>query len=243
MRSIFFCCLAIFLLLPASVFAEAQDLFDQANSQYIQKNYSVAIHDYESLLRSHGASAALCYNLGLAYAKAGLPGRAIVNFERAIALAPGDTELTTFLTDFKKREGLFDTSPQGIERLTSLLSFNQWALLTLISLGLFSSLFFLSSFMRKRRWPTICNSLFFTATLLFFAITFHLWEDASPSIVVQDSRLLISPIEGADLVASLREGETVFAIKKHGDYLYIRDNGNKKGWIAEDAVEAVGAVQ
>ncbi len=247
MRYIIFCCLiAPLLLLPNSVFAGAQELFDQANSQYIQKNYSVAIHDYESLLHSYGkegANAALFYNLGLAYAAADQPGRAILNFERALALTPGDTELITFLANFKKTEGLFTAAPKGIEKITALLGISQWALLGLVSLAFASSLFLASSFLRKRKWLTIINSTLFTFTLLFFAVTIYQWKDAAPFIVVKDGRLLISPIDGADLVLSLREGQKVFPIKRHGHYLYVRNSHNKKGWIAEDAVEAVHSLQ
>ncbi len=238
------CCYALLLslLLPDFACAEAQQLFDQANSEYVKKNYSVAIHDYEQLVHNYGASPALFYNLALAYAKADHPGKAILNLERAHTLAPGDKEIAALLTEFRKKEGLFVSPPKGLEKAAALLETDQWSWLGLASLLLFTSLFLLSSFARgkRARWLIAIQNGSLLAAILFFSVVIYLWDDANPAIITaENGRLLISPIAEADLVVSLREGQKVFPIRSHDRYLYVRDHNNKKGWISSSSLEAV----
>ncbi len=245
MRYTIFCCvLLVSLLLPSFAVAEVQQLFDQANSEYVKKNYSVAIHDYERIIQQHGASPALFYNLALAYAEADQPGKAILNLERARALAPADREIATSLTEFRKKEGLFTPPARGARKIAALLAIDQWAWLGLVSLVLFSSFFLISVLRQKKRkrWPVMLQRCFLLTTILFFAVVAYIWDDADPYIITaENSRLLISPIKEADLVVSLRAGQKVFPIKTHGRYLYVRTEGRKRGWVASDSVEAVNA--
>ncbi len=247
MRYIIFCCtLMCFFFLPNFASADIQQLFDQANSEYIKKNYSVAIHDYESIIRNNGGSPALFYNLGLAYAQAGQSGKAILNMERARNLAPGDSEITAFLAEFKKKQGVFTAPPEGAEKITSLLDINQWALLGFASLLLFSFTQLLSLLLQEKKkfWLLLTNKCSLIATVLIFSVVAYMWDEINPYIVTTESgKLLISPIKEADLVLSLREGQQLFPIKKHGEYLYVRDSHNRKGWILSHSLEAVNNPQ
>jgi len=69
------------------------ELFLQANKQYEAGSYSSAINSYEDLLSKGLRSAQLFYNLGNAYFKAGKPGPAILNYERARVLDPRDEDM------------------------------------------------------------------------------------------------------------------------------------------------------
>jgi len=84
-------------LLAASVtcpgVASAQgELFEQGNQLYQQEDFAGAIGAYEAVVSAGWESAALHYNLGNAYFKTGELGRAILEWERALALAPGDPD-------------------------------------------------------------------------------------------------------------------------------------------------------
>lgn len=63
-----------------------------ADSAYIQHDYAAAIQCYEMLLKD-GESADIYYNLGNSYYKANNIARAILNYERALLLRPGDSDI------------------------------------------------------------------------------------------------------------------------------------------------------
>lgn len=63
-----------------------------ADVEYQKGNYQQAIKDYEELLKS-GASADIYYNLGNAYYRTDNITRAVLNYERAYQLSPGDADI------------------------------------------------------------------------------------------------------------------------------------------------------
>jgi tetratricopeptide (TPR) repeat protein len=82
---------AVALMAPAAASAQGE-LFEQGNQLYQQEDFAGAIEAYEDVLAAGWESAALHYNLGNAYFKTGELGRAILEWERALALEPGDPD-------------------------------------------------------------------------------------------------------------------------------------------------------
>jgi len=68
------------------------ELFEQGNQLYQQEDFEGAVEAYEAVLDAGWESAALHYNLGNAYFKTGVLGRAILEWERALELAPADPD-------------------------------------------------------------------------------------------------------------------------------------------------------
>ncbi len=67
--------------------AYAQDTaLKEAEVAYTKEDYAKAIELYEGILKSNGESAAVYYNLGNAYYKAGKIAPAILNYERCLLL-------------------------------------------------------------------------------------------------------------------------------------------------------------
>ena len=64
----------------------------EAEVAYTKEDYAKAIELYEGILKSNGESAAVYYNLGNAYYKAGKIAPAILNYERCLLLDPGDSD-------------------------------------------------------------------------------------------------------------------------------------------------------
>ena len=60
----------------------------KANELYAKGQYEAAAAAYESILLNEGVAPELFYNLGNAYFKSNELGKAILNFERALRLAP-----------------------------------------------------------------------------------------------------------------------------------------------------------
>ena len=84
------------ILLATGLHATAQtpeQLWESANTAYINENYQEAVKDYESIRAQGYESDQLYLNLGNAYFKRGMTGKAIVNYNRALRLSPSDEDV------------------------------------------------------------------------------------------------------------------------------------------------------
>jgi tetratricopeptide (TPR) repeat protein len=79
------------LATPPVIEAQAE-IFEHGNQLYQQEDFAAAAAAYEAVLAAGWESAALHYNLGNAYFKTRELGRAILEWERALELAPGDPD-------------------------------------------------------------------------------------------------------------------------------------------------------
>lgn len=94
----------IFAILPLAVWAQDSTAIAQptyakqvatkalADSAYAQSNYASAIELYETILANSGEAPEIYYNLGNAYYKNNNIAKAILNYERALLLNPGDED-------------------------------------------------------------------------------------------------------------------------------------------------------
>jgi tetratricopeptide (TPR) repeat protein len=76
----------------ANAFAQETNPFGKANAEYNAGRYREAIELYDQAVQSGQTTAALFYNLGNAWFRAGDLGRAILNYERALVLEPQHPE-------------------------------------------------------------------------------------------------------------------------------------------------------
>ena len=84
--------IALFLFLVlcffTSTFAQTGTL-KIANDLYVKGNFAEAAKQYEKILSTEGVAPELYYNLGNSYFKSNELGMSILNYERALRLAPG----------------------------------------------------------------------------------------------------------------------------------------------------------
>ena len=64
----------------------------EGDSAYIKEDYAAAIQIYEALLKN-GEAADVYYNLGNSYYKIGEIAKAVLNYERALLLQPGNGDI------------------------------------------------------------------------------------------------------------------------------------------------------
>lgn len=86
------------LLLMQLAVESPQEAFARAEGLYQAQRYDEAAEVYETIRGLGIEDAALYYNLGNAYFKAGKLGLSVLSYERAQALAPGDEDVRTNLT-------------------------------------------------------------------------------------------------------------------------------------------------
>lgn len=80
------------LLVPGGATAQ-EEIVTRGHQAYQEGEYASAIEAYEAVLEAGFVSAGLEYNLGNAYFKAGELGLAILHWERALVLLPGDADV------------------------------------------------------------------------------------------------------------------------------------------------------
>ncbi|MBQ7691481.1 MAG: tetratricopeptide repeat protein [Muribaculaceae bacterium] len=127
-------CLAASVL--ACALAAASPLTDRATQAYNQELYTEALQLYQQAERQEGASAALYVNMGDTYYRLKDTGRAILCYERALLLDPGNGDARYNLDFVRQKAGLPDESGASIlsiwaNRLLSSCSSNTWAVLAI----------------------------------------------------------------------------------------------------------------
>src|SRR5262249_40982996 len=107
---------AVLLMLIAAGASAASDnpqaMFFRANGLYADGRYAEAAAEYERVLGTGVASANVYFNLGNAYLKAGDVGRAVLAYERARRLAPGDPDVRANLAFAREQGGEDDEPPR-----------------------------------------------------------------------------------------------------------------------------------
>ncbi len=235
--------LANLLLSATAVLAGTVEngLFQQANEAYSRGDYAQAISKYEQITATAGYSPSVLYNLANGYALSGETGRAILNYERALRLSPSDSDISGNLELIKKEYGLFPKESSGAERFFRILSLNQWTALILISLVLVTTYLLAGTRYRFSKQLNIgVATSCFLVLCLSIAGTLFQYQYFNPSVVVSpDGKLCISPFESSASIGALQEGRLVYPQKKHGDFSYVIDETDRKGWIPSSMIEPV----
>ena len=132
----------------------------QGDSAYMRNDYASAIQIYESLLKK-GEAAEVYYNLGNSYYKADDIAKAILNYERALLLQPGNADIRANLEIARSKTidkvvsvpDIFFVA--WIKSLTNCLSVDAWAKLGIVFfillLIVFPILFFQTDYLEKKR--------------------------------------------------------------------------------------------
>ena len=203
--------------LCVGVLAMAQEAaLKEAETAYTSEDYAKAIALYEEVLSSHGESAAVYYNLGNAYYKAGKLGPAILNYERCLLLQPGDADA---------RFNLQMARQKTIDKIACLVLFffARWTYLKKIGfyLGLlFLALVIVSNLFanyQKGEWETRSHAIVFAAT-----VTAKSSPDAS----------------GTDLFV-LHEGTYVSIKSTLGAWSEIELEDGNVGWLPTKDIETI----
>src|SRR5947207_12573415 len=120
------CCTVICTFIAASSFAQTD--FDKANQEYAQGHFKAAIDGYEALARSGQWSANVFYDLGNAYFRTGDFGRAILNYERSLALERHHPEAAANLQIARDEARALEMQQSWPERYLQFASVNQYSI-------------------------------------------------------------------------------------------------------------------
>ena len=176
LRCIFSMYIFLSLVLPSNAVTSKD-----AEQNYRKGNYQQAINDYKELLKQ-GASADIFYNLGNAYYRSGNLTQAILNYERASLLSPGNEDIN-FNLEFARSKTIDKIVPKGemfyitwYKSIRSLVSIDSWAYISLISIALafISVLIYLfSSAISFQKLGFFSSIFLFVLFLLSFVFAFQ----------------------------------------------------------------------
>ena len=241
--------LLLMLLLPLGAHAVTKA---EADSAYARGQYQQAISDYEELLKG-GASADIYYNLGNAYYRTENITRAVLNYERALLLSPGDRDIR-FNLQLARSKTIDKIVPESemffitwYHSLVNLMSVDGWARLAIVLLALVIILSLLYLF-SDRIWLRKVG--FFGGTFLlvvFVLANIMAWQQKQNLLyrkgaIVTASSIIVkgAPAKNGTDLFILHEGTKVIitddAMKA---WKKIRLADGKEGWIESQKIELI----
>ena len=224
----------------------------EGDSAYIRNDFASAIQIYESLLRK-GEAADVYYNLGNSYYKVNEIAKAILNYERALLLQPGNGDIRANLEIARsKTVDKVETVPEVFfvtwtKALINSMSVDAWAVCGVVSfLLLIVSLYFFifSKQVVLMKVGFITGIVFLIVVVMTNVFAFKQKKELlnrdsaiimNPSVTVRST-----PSENGTSLFILHEGHKVDIIDSSmKDWKEIRLEDGKGGWVPVSAMEII----
>jgi tetratricopeptide (TPR) repeat protein len=228
----------------SSAFAQSDADFAKANQEYAQGNFKEAISGYETLVGSGQWSANLFYDLGNAYFRTGDFGRAILNYERALALERHHPEATANLQIARDEARAIEMQQSWPERYLQFASINQYSIAAAVAfwVGVFCIIRLIFA-----RWRSVATIALTTFSVVVFAIALlAIYEldrgskgRALAIVTDKDVQARLATADTANSVLALPPGSEVKILSTRGDWVYAAVPNNLRGWIPAKSAELV----
>ena len=226
-------------------------LFDEANAAYNAGDYEQALTQYNQIVLNGLESAPLYYNMGNTYYKMKDFPHAILFFEKALKLDPGNEDIQTNLEIANKAVvDKIEPLPQSFfvrwwNSLKSLFSVDGWAWVSVISFALLLLLLLLFLLSRRMGWRKtgffagLPMLLVFVLSLVFAIYSYRDANHEDEAIVMTSTVTVKSSpsVSSVDLFV-LHEGAKVEILDTADDWNKIRIANGSVGWIQTKDVAA-----
>ena len=225
----------------ASSFAQIESDFTKANQEYAQSHFTEAISGYEALVRAGQWSANLFYDLGNAYFRVGDFGRAILNYERALALERHHPEATANLQIARDEAHALELQQSLPERYLQFASINEFSIAAVIAFWLAVLAIVMLIFARRRSAPLIVTLIFcllVSAVAVYAVYTLERGSNGSALAIVtgKNVQARLATADTANSVLALPAGSEIKILSTRGDWIYAALPNSLRGWIpAKDA--------
>lgn len=215
--------------------------FAKANQEFAQGHFKEAISSYEGLVHAGQWSANLFYDLGNAYFRTGDFGRAILNYERALALERHHPEAKANLQIARDEARALELQQSRPERYLQFASVNQYSITAAIAfwLAIFGVL---SLIFARRKSATLIAMLIFcflvSAVSIYAAYALELGSNGSALAIVtgKEVQARLATADTANSVLALPPGSEIKILSTRGDWVYAALPNDLRGWIpAKDA--------
>lgn len=223
-----------------------------ADSAYAKQQYQEAITYYEALLRQ-GVSADLYYNLGNAYYRTEDITRAVLNYERALLLSPGDKDIKYNL-QLARSMTIDKITPESemffftwYHSVVNLMSVDGWARTALIMLAI-AILLALCYLFSERMWLRKAGFFGCLIALVVFVVANIFAYQQKDQTLNRKGAIVTAPSvqvkstpasNGTDLFI-LHEGTKVEVTDSSmKEWKEIRVADGKEGWLETAAIELI----
>jgi tetratricopeptide (TPR) repeat protein len=237
----------LFVSLPSSAITKRD-----ADLEYKKGNYQQAIKDYQELLKK-GVSADLYYNLGNAYFRSDNITQAVLAYERAHLLSPGDEDIR-FNLEFARSKTIDKITPESemffvtwYRALVNYTSVDCWATVAIVSiaLALIQMLVYLFATQLALRKVGFFGALLFL--LLFAGSNLFAYQQKS-TLENRNGAIVIAPsvnvkktpdMNGSDDFV-LHEGTRVSVTDRSmKQWRGIRLDDGREGWLLTNQIEDI----
>lgn len=222
------------------------------DSAYMKNDFATAIEVYESLLKN-GEAAAIYYNLGNSYYKAGEIAKAVLNYERALLMQPGNGDIRANLEVARaKTIDKIEPIPEVFfvswtKNLINSLGVDAWATIGIISFILLIVALYLFIFSKQ----IMLKKIGFAAGIIFLIISVctNLFASQQKERLINRSEAIVmnpsvtvrsTPSESGTSLFILHEGRKI-SIKDDSmkEWKEILLEDGKVGWIPASAIEVI----
>lgn len=243
----------IFLFASLTVFPSAEQInLAKANKAYSTGSYSIAADLYQKVAEAGYSAPALYYNLGNAYFKMNEYPRAILWYERAKRLDPGNEDISYNLNVANtKISDKIEPLPELFYKrwfndFVQIFSVDTWALMCvcLFITGLLGLVLYIASrvlILRKAGfWFAQGMFVLFCFTLLFAWHGYSVTKSKREAIVFTPTiTVKSSPDDKSTDLFVLHEGTKVLLLDDIGGWYEIRIANGSVGWLPMNSLEKI----
>jgi tetratricopeptide (TPR) repeat protein len=231
-------------LAVSSAFAQSDADFAKANQEYAQGHFKEAIEGYEALVRSGQWSANLFYDLGNAYFRTGDFGRAILNYERALAIERHHPEAAANLQIARDEARALEMQQSWLERHLQFASVNQYSIAAAIAFWVGMFCIVKLGFTRRRSARTtvlliLSLTVFALAVFAIYPIDRGSKGRTLAIVTGKDVQARLATADTANSVLALPEGSEINVLSTRGDWIYAALPNSLRGWIPAKSAEQV----
>lgn len=237
---------------PIAADVSASQLWDNANTAYINNDYHVAVQIYEQLLSRGLGSMKLYYNLANAYFKENRIGKAILYYNRALRIAPGNDDIRYNLQVAEARtKDTIEAIPEfflmvWLRDVRHLMGCAAWSILSLVALCCMLALFLLYllsqrlSLRKSGFYGTLAAAALFAFTTWCAVGERREMLDQTHAVVMSSSAAVkSSPDKSATDLFVLHEGTTVQITGRLEKWCEVMIADGKKGWLECRQIETI----
>lgn len=236
------------ILLPANA-----SLKTEADKAYQENDFKGAIEKYEAILAAGQESADVYYNLGNSYYKDKNIAKAVLNYERALLLSPGNDDIRYNL-EMAKSKTIDKVTPKSEifivtwgNSIRDLMSESAWATFAvscfvLFLLGVSAYIFGSKIVIRKTGFSLAVVFLVLTIVANVFA------DSQKDKLVNRSFAIVMQP--SVTVKSTPDDSGTDLFVLHEGTKVYINDNSMKgwkevsledgtRGWIPTESIEVI----
>lgn len=224
-------------------------MIQQGNKAYTENEFEKAISIYEQVVKSGYSASELYYNLGNAYYRNMDYKSAILNYERALLLAPDDEDILTNL-DFSRNhiQDRIEEIPKfflikWIDLFVNIFSLKTWSIIGIIGFILFLTLVILFLFsrtvaIRKLAFVLSIFILFFSALSFYSGLVQNkkITKNNEAIVFTSSVRVKSAPTTSGTDLFIIHEGLKVKVLDSTEGWKEIQLSDGKIGWLPKEAV-------